>query len=523
MKHVIHFYTSVYSKKGWFLILLSLLVCALSVHYLSHWVSTTDNGQFTAQLYGSRFTIAVLLLLLVPGLLLQLPSYFAAEGTAKQLAIFRLIFFGFFVVGGLFYLPKLWETSVDFAALPDASRENPPFMGWYAKWIPFHPKIIGATVFVFATSIVASFVGFRTRIFIPLFAISAFYLLGIPNFFGKINHNHHILWIAVILAFSPCNHAFSLDAFLARKKNQTLSVRPVEYAQPLRLIWLMIGVIYFFPGFWKIWSCGFDWALTDNVRNHFYLKWFEMSDWMPLIRIDGIPFLYQASGLFTLLFECCFLFLIINKPTRKMAIVSGILFHLGTWAFMNIFFVVLLLAYTSFISWGTSKNKLDETSHFNTTISPKTLWSNWTMRIGLALISINILFGFGKIHSWPFSVYPTFDTIVETETQGIRYLLIFENRFEEFDKSLLRDKYSSERLYALEQRLITSAEQNTLDKDVDLMKHLCEIIRENADNNGLESIKIVRYQTSIFPETAGTVEEEIYWIKMGIAEFNDPL
>ena len=97
-----------------------------------------------------------------------------------------------------------------------------------------------------------------------------------------------------------------------------------------------MGVIYFFPGLWKIITSQLYWAFSDNMKYQLYEKWFLLDGWTPFFRIDHYPFLYKLGGLMTLLFETSFIFLILFPKTRMLAAISGLLFHNFTNLFMKI-------------------------------------------------------------------------------------------------------------------------------------------------------------------------------------------
>lgn len=495
MKKLNDFYSFIYTTKGMLIVFFATVLLSLLSYSFVELISRNEEERFFVQLYGTRAMLIVLLFVLLPGALLRLKPFFSHVDSAKNLAIFRIIFFGFFLLGSVYYIPQLWQTTVGFAELPTSSRVDLPLMSWYPKVVPFTKTWITLAIGLFGISTLAATIGYRTRLFIPLFVISAFYLLGIPNFYGKVNHNHDILWISAILAFSPCNHAYSLDVFLGRVRIDDVNRPHKIYAQALRLIWILIGIMYFFPGFWKMWSCGLDWALTDNVRNHFYAKWFELGgNWLPFFRIDSYPLLYKGVGLFTLLFEFFFIFWLFNKSTRLLGVVCGVLFHLGTLLFMNIFFVTVIIAYTSFIPW-IGRRKQSET----TTTEAKNE-RNLTMRIGLTLFAILILHGIGRIHSWPFSVYPTFDTLVETHSTTINYELVFADReIYLFDKNQIKEIYRSERLHSLEQQMIQNYSQNKIEELEELAKHLCRIIKQINETEQVEEIRVLLHHSSIIP------------------------
>ncbi len=273
------------------------------------------------------------------------------------------------------------------------------------------------------------------------------------------------------------------------------------------MIWAVIGLIYFFPGFWKMWSNGMDWFMTDNVRNQMYQKWFALGDWRPFFRLDHYPILYNAGGLFTVIFELFFIPLLLNKSTRKIGILMGLIFHLGTYLFLNIFFVVLVIAYFSFVNWHKIPFLREDKEPHSSTLkiaSPKVKW------IGIGLICMCIIFGFGKWNSWPFSVYPTFDTLVEEESRHLIYdgISTSEKRVE-LPNEVLKQEYSSERYGQIEYTLIESQRKNSL--DTLLMDHFVTIYsRKFAD---LQAVEIFVEKQSILPENKARLDKQLIYSK----------
>jgi hypothetical protein len=134
----------------------------------------------------------------------------------------------------------------------------------------------------------AGLIGFWSRTSALLTAFFGFYVLGIAQIFGKVNHYHHIIWFSALLAASPCGAMLSCDAiFFAWKRADRGITRPpgasLAYAVPLRFVQLLLGLIYFFPGFWKVWWGGLDWVLSENLKFQMYLKWMEVSSWTPFL------------------------------------------------------------------------------------------------------------------------------------------------------------------------------------------------------------------------------------------------
>jgi hypothetical protein len=342
--------------KGLLLFLVIWIFVWLGGYYAIDFITEDDWTRYIRQLYFSRATLIIALILLIIASVPHFRDFRSnTRKTATDLAVFRVLFFGFFAVGSVFNPTTIADQVEPFLNLPSSAQVPLPWMGWYPKIVPINATMVFIASILFYISILTSLLGIKTRWSILVFTLTLFYLFMIPNLYGKVNHNHHLIWFPAILAFSPCADRFSLDAYFRRRKKKVIHHSAVQYTLPFILIWMLIGLIYFFPGFWKIWSHGLDWTLTDNVRNQMYYKWFQLSDveaWTPFFRIDQYPILYKASGLYTIMFELSFIPLILNKSTRKLGVIMGLVFHFATFAFMYIFFVVLVWSYLSFVNWN---------------------------------------------------------------------------------------------------------------------------------------------------------------------------
>ena len=150
-----------------------------------------------------------------------------------------------------------------------------------------------------------------------------------------------------IFASSACADVLSIDSVFKgiRRADQGYKLVPIEnsvkYALPLRFIWFLMGIIYFFPGLWKLLKSQWHWAFSDNVKHQMYAKWFELSGWTPAFRIDHYPWLYKMAGLGTMIFELAFFVLILVPLLRWTAVVGGLMFHNMTSMFMRISFIPL--------------------------------------------------------------------------------------------------------------------------------------------------------------------------------------
>jgi len=278
-------------------------------------------------------------------------DFFSATTSPLNLAIFRVVLFA--VLLGSFSIHNVqW-----FAALPADFQFPLPGLSFVLAYIPINETVAWYASVALTITCVLGLIGLFTRFSLVSSLLLSVYVLGIPQLFGKVDHYHHLIWFLFILAVSPCADVLSCDAVRKSWKRADRGVtRPPEasiaYALPLRFVWLLMGVIYFSAGFWKVWTSGLAWAWSDNPRNLMYNKWAELSGWSPLFWIDQHPLLFKLSALFTLAFELSFIFLIFFATVRWLAPLGGLAFHNATNLFMRISFWNLQSCYVAFVDWS---------------------------------------------------------------------------------------------------------------------------------------------------------------------------
>lgn len=281
----------------------------------------------------------------------SLRSFAGAEAPPIGLAVFRIAIFSAI-------LAQTWlEDAVFFSSLSPELEHMPAGVRWLGDVLPFSPEATEALRTLLRVVCISGILGLFARASAFLAAILGAYVLGVPQFFGKVNHFHHLLWFAAILSASRCADVLSIDAAIAAGRRAARGdVEPPGpsrgYALPLRLCWIVFGLLYFFPGFWKWWRSGIDWAVSDNMRYQLYWKWQELDGWLPFLRIDRIPLATELGGLGTIAFELGFIAAIFHPRVRQAAVAAGIGFHLGVLVFMNILFWSVLVSYSAFVDWG---------------------------------------------------------------------------------------------------------------------------------------------------------------------------
>ena len=273
-------------------------------------------------------------------------DFFTSKTSPINLALFRIAVFAALLLD-LDPSSVLW-----FSTLPH-QLQIPPFgVAWLMPYFPVSERLAKIAIVSLFFACALGLVGLFTRISTTLALALSFYVLAIPQLYGKVSHSHDFVWFLAILAVSPAGDSLSFDSFFAsiRRADKGFTEPPpasLRYSLPLRFASLLLGVIYLFPGFWKLWTSGFGWAFSENLKYQMYAKWMEFDGWTPLLRIDRHPLLYESAALGTLVFELSFIFLIFFPRLRVLAPLGGVIFHCASDLFMRIFFYDLLLCYVA--------------------------------------------------------------------------------------------------------------------------------------------------------------------------------
>src|SRR5262245_23684100 len=183
----------------------------------------------------------------------RLRAFFCSATDPINLAVLRLVVFAWLL--GIFCV-------VDFAyyaQIPAPLRVAPAGYAGFFHLIPWDERWLSATRVVALAACASALLGFATRCSALVTCLCTVYLLGLPEFFGKIDHvHHHLVWVSALLAASRSGDALSIDAVRGalRRADRGAATAPpapsVAYALPLRFVWLLIGVAYFFPGLAKL-------------------------------------------------------------------------------------------------------------------------------------------------------------------------------------------------------------------------------------------------------------------------------
>lgn len=185
---------------------------------------------------------------------------------------------------------------------------------------------------------------------------------GLVRSFGHFNHDEMLaVYYLAVLAFTPCGEAFSLDSWLGRKRRE----RPLfAYAYPILLMQLLMGWVYFSSALIKLRVAGLEYLGVDNLPSlaifhsldNLHDTGFRLAFWLPQVR-QYLPF---AVGL-VLMWELLFPLAIFWRRLRWWILGAGVVFHLLTLFFMNIFFPYQLAMYLVFVNWDAVALRLSRT------------------------------------------------------------------------------------------------------------------------------------------------------------------
>lgn len=364
----------------------------------------------------------------------SLRELLAPEGAALDLAVLRI------TVACVLSLSTSIASAPEWATLPEATRTVPLGVGWLVPLLPIDAGTATWVRIAFHVACVLGGLGLFTRASWIAIALSCSYLLLVPQLGGAVFHDHHLLWLAVIVAASPAGDALSVDAWLARRRGSSLPRRGRAHGLAVRLSWLVIGLVFFFPGVHKLAESGLAWALSDNLRNQMWWKWAQDPTLLPALRIDRHPGLCRTLAALTILFELSFLPLVLHPRTRALAVVSALAFHAGTHVFMGIDFSVLWATYPMFVPWQALLDRLRDAPAAAPVPVPA---RSSTPQLATALplfAGIVVAGATGSMQAYPFACYPTFQWMADDTMPALAIEIEHaDGRREPLDRALFQE------------------------------------------------------------------------------------
>jgi hypothetical protein len=201
-------------------------------------------------------------------------------------------------------------------------------------------------------SLLLGTIGFGTVISTKTSLVLVVFYQGLLRSFGHFNHDEMIaVYFLVVLAFTPCGDAFSIDS---RMRKSTKERPAFAYAYPILLMQLLLTWTYFSSALIKLRVAGLKYLSADNLPalaifhslDNLHDTSFKIAFMLPQVK-QYLPFVVA----FVLIWELLFPLAVFFQRIRWWILGIGVVFHLATLFVMNIFFPHQLAMYLIFIDW----------------------------------------------------------------------------------------------------------------------------------------------------------------------------
>jgi HTTM domain len=298
--------------------------------------------------------------------------------SARPLGLFRVVFGTLMVIYLLVMLVEFdyWYTDAGLLQGSESFESAGPLRFSPLHYVrdPVTPHVLLAVTFAAA---VCATLGWRTRV------MSVILWVGMLSFYHRNpSSNGGPDAVPVLLCFylmlCPSGAAYSLDARREERRRGTPADRIIA-PWGVRLLQMQLCLIYFQSCVIK--CDGATWM--DGTAVHYVLYNHEFN-WFNLEFLGAYPIVVNLMTHVALLIEFALAFWLWFRPTRRWAIVAGILLHAGIRPVLNIpgFGETMCAAYLTFLD-------PDETMALLRALDPR----GWLARLGLRRPDLGFLRG----------------------------------------------------------------------------------------------------------------------------------
>jgi len=272
--------------------------------------------------------------------------------SAENLGICRILFCGGMF---LFYFSRQYEAWVE---LPEFTYD--PQSLWASLHLTFaSSSTVDILELLWKGSLLLTCIGLATRPASIVMAVTGFYLLALPNDFGKVNHNDQpLVFVMFILALSQCGKAYSIDNWLSRRKNRTSTVQQEsgEFRWPVRAVWLVMSIVFFSAGFAKLRFGRLAWFESSSMQhylishNYPFLSFPPWTDWG--LHLAKYPAVCTVFAIGTVILEFGFPLVMFHRVARLVFVPAALLMQVGIRAFLGPHFEQYIFVYLFFVPWA---------------------------------------------------------------------------------------------------------------------------------------------------------------------------
>ncbi|HEX8276947.1 MAG TPA: hypothetical protein VF615_30175 [Longimicrobiaceae bacterium] len=205
----------------------------------------------------------------------------------------------------------------------------------------------------------AAMLGLFSRWTVPAGAVAYMVFAAIFRSYAWSYHTGLVpLYCLLLLAFTPCGDAFSLDRRLRLRRG--LDVEParvprMRYGAGRYLVWMAVAVPYTLAGLSKLRNTGFDWWTGEHMKQMLVATVVEpmQFDFRVTDRLLAAPgWAWDALGLSALLGEVFFAVVLVSVLARRVfpLVMAGM--HVGILLMQNILFPDLIAIQAVFYDWA---------------------------------------------------------------------------------------------------------------------------------------------------------------------------
>jgi hypothetical protein len=268
--------------------------------------------------------------------------------TAEALGMIRAGAFGFVLCEVLFtHISDLGRLPLTVLRPTGVLRLLP--WGFYERLLT--PTSLTAFKWFFVAALLASTAGALTSLSTKTAAVLFLFYQGLLRSYTHFNHDEMpAAYILLVLSFAPCGDAFSFDSL--RRGRSVREGGSWVYGYPILLARLLLAWSYFTSALIKLRVAGLGYMSADNLPalavsnslDNMHDTQFRAGLWLPQYREYTPPFVALA-----VLWELLFPLAVWFPRARAIILAAGVLFHVGTLVFMNIFFPYHLALYVVFL------------------------------------------------------------------------------------------------------------------------------------------------------------------------------
>ena len=271
--------------------------------------------------------------------------YWFTPATAEHLALVRVIGYGLLF---LIYLPlddRGWTQVSPVFWMPISAFR-------FLSGPPGNAALIGILQILWKVSLFTSAIGLASRVSMATAAALGFFLLGLPNCFGKIHHlDGFPVLLLTILALSRCCDALTVDRALRRNRLARIEAS-WQYRWPARLAQTLFLLVFFAAGYAKLRNGGLAWMTAANMRS----IWLgELLTHTPPTTLGGLlaksTWLSQFAAVATVIVELSALPALFVRRLRVLTLVGLFAMQVFIALMLGVYFTPHLAGYALFLPW----------------------------------------------------------------------------------------------------------------------------------------------------------------------------